>query len=40
MRDADLVKGLHEHAKWARADEWETPITLAHERSATDAGEG
>lgn len=40
MRDADLVKVLHEHAEWARADEREMPITLAHEGPATDAGRG
>ena len=28
MRDADLVNALREHAEWARANEWETPITL------------
>lgn len=28
MNDQDLVNTLHEHAEWARANEWETPITL------------
>lgn len=28
MRDQELVKALREHAEWARANEWETPITL------------
>ena len=28
MNDQDLVNKLHEHAEWARANEWETPITL------------
>lgn len=28
MRDTNLVNGLREHAEWARANEWETPITL------------
>ena len=28
MRDANLVNSLREHAEWARANEWETPITL------------
>lgn len=28
MNDQDLVNGLREHAEWARANEWETPITL------------
>ena len=28
MRDTKLVNALHEHAEWARANEWETPITL------------
>lgn len=28
MRDQNLVNSLREHAEWARANEWETPITL------------
>jgi len=28
LRDQDLVNALREHAEWARANEWETPITL------------
>ena len=28
MRDQNLVNVLREHAEWARANEWETPITL------------
>ena len=28
MRDTNLVNALREHADWARANEWETPITL------------
>lgn len=28
MRDINLVNALREHAKWAQANEWETPITL------------
>lgn len=28
MKDRDLVNALREHAEWARANEWETPITL------------
>lgn len=28
MRDTDLVSALREHAEWARANEWETSITL------------
>lgn len=28
MRDTNLVNALREHAEWARANEWETPITL------------
>lgn len=28
MRDTKLVNALREHAEWARANEWETPITL------------
>ena len=29
MRDTNLVNALREHADWARANEWETPITLS-----------
>lgn len=28
MRDTNLVNALREYAEWARANEWETPITL------------
>lgn len=28
MRDQKLVNALREHAEWARANKWETPITL------------
>ena len=28
MRYTNLVNSLREHAEWARANEWETPITL------------
>lgn len=28
MRDTNLINALREHAEWARANEWETPITL------------
>ena len=28
MRDTNLANALREHAEWARANEWETPITL------------
>lgn len=28
MEDQELVNALREHAEWARANEWETPITL------------
>lgn len=28
MKDQELVNALSEHAEWARANEWETPITL------------
>lgn len=28
MRDTNLVNALREHAGWAQANEWETPITL------------
>lgn len=29
MRDQNLVNALREHAEWAKANEWETPITLS-----------
>ena len=28
MRDQELVNALREHAEWAQANEWKTPITL------------
>ena len=28
MRDTNLANALREHAEWARANEYETPITL------------
>ena len=28
MRDTNLVNALREHAEWAQANEWETPIRL------------
>ena len=28
MKDQELVNVLREHAEWAQANEWETPITL------------
>ena len=28
MRDQELIQALREHAEWAQANEWETPITL------------
>lgn len=28
MKDTNLVNTLREHAEWARANEWETLITL------------
>ena len=28
MKDQELVNALREHAEWARANEWETLITL------------
>ena len=33
MRDTNLVNALREHAEWARANEWETPITLGDDLS-------
>ena len=29
MRGQNLVNALREHAEWAQANEWETPITLS-----------
>ena len=31
MNDQELVNALREHAEWARANEWETPITLGED---------
>lgn len=31
MRDTNLVNSLREHAEWARANEWETLITLCND---------
>ena len=28
MKDQELTNALREHAEWAQANEWETPITL------------
>lgn len=28
MKDQELINALREHAEWAQANEWETPITL------------
>ncbi|MFR8530238.1 MAG: DUF551 domain-containing protein [Anaeromassilibacillus sp.] len=28
MTDQELIQALREHAEWARANEWECPITL------------
>lgn len=28
MTDQELIQALHEHAEWAHANEWETPIAL------------
>ena len=28
MSDQELIQALREHAEWAQANEWETPITL------------
>lgn len=37
MNNQDLVNALREHAEWARANEWETPITLGDDLAeATD----
>lgn len=34
MRDTNLVNALREHAEWAQANEWETPITLSDDLEA------
>ena len=34
MRDQKLVRALREHAEWAQANEWETPITLSDDLAA------
>ena len=34
MRDQKLVNALREHAEWAQANEWETPITLSDDLAA------
>ena len=34
MKDTNLVNALREHAEWARANEWETPITLGDDDAA------
>lgn len=31
MKDQELVNALREHAEWAQANEWETPITLGND---------
>ena len=28
MKNEEIVRALREHAEWAQANEWETPITL------------
>jgi hypothetical protein len=38
MRDTNLVNALREHAEWARANEWETPITQAELDKSRAAG--
>ena len=37
MRDTNLVNALREHAEWARANEWETPITLGDDLTEASA---
>lgn len=38
MTDKELWERLHEHAEWARGNEWETPLCLADDlKAATDA---
>ena len=38
MRDTNLVNALREHAEWAQANEWETPITLGDDLAEAAAG--
>lgn len=34
MKNEEIVKALREHAEWAQANEWETPITLSDDLAA------
>lgn len=34
MKNGEIVKALREHAEWAQANEWETPITLSDDLAA------
>lgn len=34
MTDKELWERLHEHAEWARCNEWETPLCLADDLTA------
>lgn len=34
MKNEEIVRALREHAEWARANEWETPITLSDDLAA------
>lgn len=34
MKNEEIVRALHEHAEWAQANEWETPITLSDDLAA------
>ena len=34
MKNEEIVRALRENAEWARANEWETPITLSDDLAA------
>ena len=34
MKNEEIIKALREHAEWAQANEWETPITLSDDLAA------
>lgn len=34
MKNEEIVRALREHAEWAQANEWETPITLSDDLAA------
>lgn len=40
MTRDEIVTALREHAEWARANEWESPITLGDDLSAAADAQG